>query len=164
MAAGRERCWPAAAAAMPSWFAWPLTVMTSSPPVRRSRERWPGLPGSTSASSRSGRLAARPAPLPARAGPRLSGLGAGGCPGVGRVAGASKISGANELWESSGSNGGQAPDDAGQAGRYFLASTRSSQPSAGNRRTSGRGQNRLARVSPRPVCCWPTSPSSRSRN
>src|ERR1039458_2248438 len=45
---------------------------------------------------------------------------------------------------------------------YFLASIRRSKPSDGSRRTKGRGQRRLAIVSPRPACCWPTSPRSRS--
>ena len=45
---------------------------------------------------------------------------------------------------------------------YFLASISSSSPSIGNRRINGRGQNCLASVSPRPACCCPTSPRSRS--
>ena len=97
---------------MPSWCAWPLAVMTSSFPVPMACGHWPRLPRSASASSRPRRRAARSAPLPGRAGPQLSGLGAGGCPGVAGYTGLRRLAALMNSGSQVGSQGGQAPGDA----------------------------------------------------
>jgi hypothetical protein len=89
--------------------AWPLAVRTSSFPVPATCGRWPRLPGSASASSGLGSLAAPSAPLPASAGPQLSGLGAVGCPGVAGYTRLRRLAALTNSGSQVGSQGGQAP-------------------------------------------------------